>query len=179
VGKELLDLSQFDGHTHGPWLWNVSLKSRSAQLEAQIRSFETVMDFVRWGTGSAAPRFRKGDGDHVLMTRVEEFAVPVPGREHHESWYRTIDSPDARLMAAAPELLKENRELRAALSGLDPEAVAEVIAACEEPPDSEMFSMIDAFMEAKADGDYARSLRDQLAAWNHRLRDALAKLRRT
>jgi hypothetical protein len=64
-----------------------------------------------------------------------------------------------------------------ALSGRDPDKLADLEAACEEPPDSEMFSMIDAFMEAKADGDYARHLRDQLAAWNHNLRAKLAAFR--
>lgn len=30
----------------------------------------------------------------------------VPGREHHSDWFRDIDHPDARLIAAAPEMLE-------------------------------------------------------------------------
>ena len=39
------------------------------------------------------------------MARAESFAVVAPGREHHASWFKLIDNPDANLIAAAPELL--------------------------------------------------------------------------
>jgi len=43
-----------------------------------------------------------------LMDRLcdkPEWIAPEPGREHHKSWHQLVTHPDARLMAAAPELL--------------------------------------------------------------------------
>ena len=90
--------------TPWPWFWNVSLKSRCAHLESQARGslLETVMDFTRWGTGGAAPRFRDNED---LMQRVDMLLRPVEGREHHASWYSTISHPDAEIIARAPELI--------------------------------------------------------------------------
>jgi hypothetical protein len=92
------------GHTPGPWRWEVNLKGNRVQLCGGARPFDlNVMDFVRWGMGGAAPRFIREEP--MVMDRCDTMAVVVHGREHHESWFRTIDHPDARLIAAAPELL--------------------------------------------------------------------------
>jgi len=60
-----------------PWHWQVN------ETGHQVRLFDSrhniIMDFVRWGMNSAAPRFCT-DG---LLYRAEHFAVEVPGREHH------------------------------------------------------------------------------------------------
>jgi hypothetical protein len=85
-------------HTPGPWHWDLRPGMRSVSLMA--RGF-TVMDFARWGMDNAAPRFRT---ERCLMVRVEELGAPIPGREHHE-WAKQIIHPDARLIAAAPDLL--------------------------------------------------------------------------
>jgi hypothetical protein len=89
--------------TPGRWRWEVNLKSRQIQLCGGKSPFDlTVVDFVRWGMGGAQPRFRDGKD---LMQKASDFAVVAPGREHHESWFRLVDHPDARLMESAPELL--------------------------------------------------------------------------
>ena len=99
----------------GPWQWVVSLKSKEARLEAAISGFEVVMDFVRWGMGGAKPRFQRKS----LMVDAEAFATTVKGREHHSTWYQTIDHPDAQFIAHArtdvPALIAEVERLRAAL----------------------------------------------------------------
>ena len=43
-----------------------------------------------------------------LLYRVHErpdWIVPETGREHHKSWHQLLTHPDARLIAAAPDLL--------------------------------------------------------------------------
>ena len=82
--------------TAGPWFWNVNLKSRQMQLEAQIAGYETVMDFVRWGMGGAQARFKVETKPGLgLMHKAETMTKAVPGREHHADWYQTIEHPDA------------------------------------------------------------------------------------
>jgi hypothetical protein len=90
--------------TEGPWRWELSEKSKHVRLVGGVPTFDkTVMDFVRYGMGGAAPRFRDtSEGGLNLMYRVEEFAEIVPGREHHASWFQAINHPDARLIATAP-----------------------------------------------------------------------------
>jgi hypothetical protein len=95
----------------------LSEKSKEARLCGAAGYDLTVLDFVRWGMSAAAPRFRTADGLALnIMRRADEFAVVVPGREHHAEWFKGVDHPDARLIAAAPELLAE---LEAALPFLD------------------------------------------------------------
>ena len=92
-------------HTPGPWRFEVNEKSKSLHL-CGARHFDlTVMDFVRWGMGGAQPRFRDDVDNLNIMRKVTEFTAPLEGREHHSSWFKVIDHPDARLMESAPELL--------------------------------------------------------------------------
>ena len=101
-------------HLPGPWYWNVNLKSRCVRLESATHGLETVMDFVRWGMMGAKPRFQRVLGPQCgIMVPVEEWAIPVKGREHHASWFQAINHPDARLIAAAPDLLHACRMARA------------------------------------------------------------------
>lgn len=91
--------------TPGPWRWELNKHSKVIELCGGRPQFDkTVMDFERWGMGGAAPRFQDPTDQHLLLTRAEHFAVVVPGREHHRSWFQGIDQPDANLIAAAPEL---------------------------------------------------------------------------
>lgn len=84
--------------TKGPWNWRLSLQSKQVYLEGSPgRGRETVMDFVRWGMSGAQPRFRNAE---CLMVPVSELSAIVPGREHHESWHRDVDHPDAALIVA-------------------------------------------------------------------------------
>lgn len=95
-------------HTPGPWRWELNEKSKIVQLQGGIPKFDcTVMDFVRYGMGGAAPRFVTKFRPHLnILKRCEEYGVIVPGREHHADWHKTIVHPDARLIAAAPDLLE-------------------------------------------------------------------------
>jgi hypothetical protein len=88
--------------TAGPWRWEVSLRSHNVQLCGGNPRFDlTVMDFVRWGMSCAAPRFLKATADKglMLLERVEHWAHPVPGREHHAEWFRAIQHPDAQFIS--------------------------------------------------------------------------------
>ena len=55
----------------------------------------------------AAPVFWFWDYNKAVgkPARADELAVAVDGREHHADWFADIDHPDARLIAAAPDLL--------------------------------------------------------------------------
>lgn len=88
--------------TPGRWLWILNLKAKQVHLEAQDGPRQYVIDFVRWGTNGAQPRFQV-DG---LMQDAQDCAAIVEGREHHAAWYQTLDHPDANLIAAAPDLLR-------------------------------------------------------------------------
>jgi len=89
-------------HTPGPWEWRINLKSKVVSL-VSVSGGHWVMGFARYGMGGAAPEFIGEDG---LLSRAECFAKPVPGREHHSHWFQTLDNPNAKLIAAAPELLE-------------------------------------------------------------------------
>lgn len=117
-------------HTAGPWKWELNEKHRSAQLmgrneELRLDYDLTVMDFVRYGMGGAAPRFRTDRAGMNIMKRVEEWGAVVPGREHHADWYKAIDHPDARLIAASPDLLYHSERLLRELDGWAQEALYE------------------------------------------------------
>lgn len=96
----------------GEWFWDVNPKYRQVELETS-KGF-TVMDFVRWGMGAAAPRFRDKEN---LLHRCDAIMEPIPGREHHAHWAQTINHPDAVAIAAAPSdvrsLIAEVRRLKA------------------------------------------------------------------
>jgi hypothetical protein len=66
-----------------------------------------VMDFVRFGMQNAQPRFRTpGNDGFQIMENIRHWSVIYPKREHDASWFKTIDHPDANLIAAAPDLLQ-------------------------------------------------------------------------
>jgi hypothetical protein len=100
-------------HTRGPWRWELSEKNKEIRLCGAAGYDLTVLDFVRWGMSAAAPRLRTADGMALnIMRRADEFAAVVPGREHHAEWFKAVDHPDARLIAAAPDLLAALEALR-------------------------------------------------------------------
>lgn len=86
----------------------MNLASKQVKLcGGKVKYDLTVMDFVRWGMSNAAPRFNVERRENLnVMTRADELSVSVRGREHHSDWFRDIDHPDARLIAAAPEMLE-------------------------------------------------------------------------
>lgn len=106
-------------HTPGPWRWELNEKSHLVTLCGGVPRFDmTVMDFVRYGMGHGAPRFRSGPVDN--MHRVEKFGAIVLGREHHAGWFKGIEHPDAHLIAAAPELLAACKAAQQAMGAHGP-----------------------------------------------------------
>lgn len=99
------------GHTHGPWRWEINQQSKSIQLVGGRPQFDkTVMDFERWGIRSAAPRFNAaivGNEFNIMYAPHDHtgWVQPFPGRAHHAKWCADVNHPDARLIAAAPDLL--------------------------------------------------------------------------
>lgn len=85
--------------TAGPWWWRHDTSSKHVYLFGS--NHLVVMDFVRYGMDSAAPRFRS---DLCIMERSDALATPMKGQEHHKHFNMTIAHPDAHLIAAAPEM---------------------------------------------------------------------------
>lgn len=109
--------------TPGPWRWEFNRKHRSVHLVGGRPRFDlTVMDFVRWGMGGAAPRFREPTLPGLqVMHRLPDRADWLdyePGRAHHASWHLLVTHPDARLMQAAPNLLQALHRAAAALESV-------------------------------------------------------------
>ena len=93
--------------TPGPWRWEVSLSSKRVELcggppNSGFGAYDhSVMSFARWGLNGAAPVFWSWEGHFGTPKRADEVAVPVEGREHHASWFRQPDDPNAAYIAAA------------------------------------------------------------------------------
>lgn len=112
-------------HTPGPWGWFGNAGSNSLYLATVHGGRRFVMDFTRWGFRGAQPRFQPGRGIMVDAKDLLQFEVGdrsivgVEAAKKDTSVYRLdvrgIDCADARLIAAAPELLEALAELNAAL----------------------------------------------------------------
>jgi len=110
-------------HTPGPWAWFGNAGSNSVYLATQHGGRRFVMDFVRWGFKGAQPRFQPGRGVMVEAKSLLQFEVGdqsivgIEATRKDSSVYRLdirgIDCADARLIAAAPELLEALKEAEA------------------------------------------------------------------
>lgn len=103
-------------HTPGPWSWFGNAGSNSLYLATTHSGRRYVMGFKRWGFSGAQPQFQPADRGLVDASKLVTFQVgdrDVRGVEEakaNSSVYRLdidgIDCADARLIAAAPELLE-------------------------------------------------------------------------
>lgn len=98
-------------HTPGPWRWEYNAKYKSLSLTGGLPKYDlTVMGFERWGLHGATPSFREPDQPGLnTMDRLcdrADWIEPFPNRKHHAHWCANVSHPDARLIAAAPDLLE-------------------------------------------------------------------------
>ena len=110
--KEKLDeiRARLNAATPGPWEWDVNSIHKLARLMTTHSGRYVVMDFTRWGTQSAIPRFQvyeKYEGKvrercSKGFARADELLKSVPGLEHHRGYDDYICHPDADLIANAP-----------------------------------------------------------------------------
>ena len=110
--------------TKGPWRWEVNIKHKRVVLTGgKPRYDKDVLRFERYGMQGAQPTFCEiGDRD-IQGEKASDLSCVIEGREHHESWFRGLNHPDAHLIAAAPEMYEAlqatSNELQWALSELN------------------------------------------------------------
>lgn len=101
-------------HTPGPWGWFGNTSAKTVYLATVGGGRRYVMGFRRWGTGSAQPTFQTVDrmvpASELVTFQVGDRSVIGAAAGHDDrSVYRYdidgIACADARLIAAAPELL--------------------------------------------------------------------------
>ena len=107
------DLELCDKATPGPWQWDVNKHTWSVSLESHKW---IVMDFVRWGMGSAQPRFiQEGIFDKAVDLAIERKA-------HHVGFDMDIMHPDAQFIAQAregwPEAIQRAMDAEAKLKAI-------------------------------------------------------------
>lgn len=83
------------------WQWTLNEMHKSIELQSVNGTRRTILKPQRWGFNGATVYFNDG---YILKPAVE-FATIIPGHEHHAAFFKTIDHPDAALIAAAPDLL--------------------------------------------------------------------------
>ncbi len=95
-GYTLVELrNRIEKATPGQWHWEANPSCKCVSLRSRSGMGAIVMDFVRWGMASAAPRFAVNG----LMDRVDALLAIIPGREHHADWCRSVNHPDAEYIS--------------------------------------------------------------------------------
>ena len=99
------------GHTPGPWYWHQDHAGRTS-IRTPDRGNLIVMDFCRKGMQGAEPRFAHWTGMAEGAPRGRMGGILESGLNH----------ADARLIAAAPDLLAALKEAHDLLRYCGPEA---------------------------------------------------------
>lgn len=121
-------------HTPGPWAWYGNARTNSIYLATEHSGRRLVMAFRRWGMNSAQPVFqpdsRRGMVAAAALLKFEVGDKSVTGyvaAKADHSVYRYdvcgIDCADARLIAAAPDLLEAAKHLVAFINDEGPAAM--------------------------------------------------------
>lgn len=87
--------------TKGPWRWFGNTTVHDVYLSTVDRGRRYVMDFVRWGMGSAQPRFQVYRGGHEnpddgIMTKASKL---VEYEVEYRKDFTRIKNPDADFIA--------------------------------------------------------------------------------
>lgn len=103
-------------HTPGPWAWFGNGRTQEVYLATKHSGRRYVMGFQRWGMRGAQPMFQTAEGRLAPASELLAFEVGdrgvrgIDAAKENDSVYRFdvrgIDCADARLIAAAPELLE-------------------------------------------------------------------------
>lgn len=96
------------GYTPGPWTWHINVKTKSWHLCTVHGGRIFVLGAERWGLQMTKPMFQSLKPGRIEP--VTEFITPNHNGEAFE-----INHPDARLIAKAPTLVRENERLRTAI----------------------------------------------------------------
>ena len=131
--------AMLDGATPGPWEWGGHPDNLKLQTVHHGKLY--VMDFVRKGFSGAQPRFQPAkrgmvNADVLLQfqvgdqTIVGEKAARADGSVYRYD-VRGVDAPDARLIAAAPDLARALLAARADTEAAVALALEEAAKQCE------------------------------------------------
>ena len=101
-----------------PWKWEANPTSRNVTL-SDHRGDYMVVTFRRYGMQDAQPEFWTWCGADGNPTTAAKAAEPVPGREHHADWHKSVEHPMARVIAQVPVMYAALEAINSAEPGAE------------------------------------------------------------